>query len=69
MIVAVGVAKERGQVSAAFVGRTEQGTAGLIVSWQRRKGQKVPRKAAFNSSRYQEAGKNIIVAVVRVVVK
>jgi hypothetical protein len=62
-------AKERGQVYVVFAGRTRQGIAGLIVNWQRPRGQNISRKVGFDSSRCQESGLNIITAVGVVVVE
>jgi hypothetical protein len=41
----------------------------LIVNWQYRNRQNITRKAAFNSRRYQESGKNIIGTVIVVVIE
>jgi hypothetical protein len=48
--------------------RDSRFAAGLIVNWQRPKGQNIARKVAFNSSGCQKSGKNIILAVIVVVV-
>jgi hypothetical protein len=67
MIVVVTVVVVEQEVCAVFTGRARHGTASLIVNRRRYKGRNINRKIAFNSSRCQEAGKNIIVVGVVVV--
>jgi hypothetical protein len=40
----------------------------LIINWQWPKGHNISRKVAFNSSRHQKSGKNMIIVVIAVVV-